>query len=528
MLSGSGGLPDSVASGEGSGVYDFVVVGAGSAGATLAARLTEDPSIRVMLVEAGPDYASAEQVPPDLLDSRDLAGLSHDWGFTAELGRNRTIPYRRGKVVGGTSAINAAAALWGSPDDFAEWAALGNREWAWDKVIPYFARLEDDPDGQGALHGRGGPIPIQRYARHEWTAFQGAFFEASLGAGFVAVADHNVAETSGVGPWPMNRRGPTRVSTAQAYLGPARQRPNLTILPRSLGSRIIFAGRQATGVELLTDGATAVVGAGRVVLSAGAIGSPAILLRSGIGPAAALRRLGIAALVDLAGVGAHLWDHPSITLRLLPRADQFDAVRDPRFQVVARYTAAGSPAVNDMLLVPLGRVDVSGMPALHRQVGQSVIVGIAVALMRPRAPGRLELASADPWIPPKITLDAAAHLDDQRRLLDGVRRAWRIARSPELMSVTERVVDLDERTLESDAALSAYIRANIGTFCHAVGTVPMGPNDDSGAAVDGYGRVRGLDNVWVVDASIMPAVPRAVPNLTTIMLGERIAEWLRT
>jgi len=508
-------------------VYDFIVVGAGSAGATLAARLTEDRSIRVLVVEAGPDYASADNVPTDLLDSRDLAGLSHDWGYTAELSRNRTIPYRRGRVVGGTSAINAAAALWGAPEDFAAWVALGNAQWAWDKVVPYFARLEDDPDGQGPLHGRGGPIPIERYARHEWTAFQGAFYDASLAAGFIAVADHNAVGTSGVGPWPMNRRGPTRVSTALAYLGPARERPNLTILPRTLVNRVAWDGRRATGVELLTDGAAASVRAGHVVLSAGAIGSPAILLRSCVGPAAALRRMGIPTLVDHRGVGARLWDHPSVTLRLLPRADRFDAARDPRFQVVARYTAACSSEANDMLLVPLGRVDLSGLPALRHQAGQSVVVGVAVALMRPRAAGRLELTSTDPSVPPRIILDAAGHPDDWRRLLEGFRGALRITRSPELTSVTERVLGLDERAAESDAKLGAYMRANMGTFCHAVGTVRMGPAEDSSAVVDQFGRVRGVDDVWVADASIMPAIPRAVPNLTTIMFAERIAEWLR-
>jgi choline dehydrogenase len=506
---------------------DFIVVGAGSAGAVLAARLSENPSIRVILIESGPDYTSVAKVPDDLLDSRNLPGFDHDWGYRAEVGRDNVIPYRRGKVVGGTSAINAAAALWGAPDDFDEWAQTGNPEWDWDKVAPFFARLEHDPYGEGVLHGLGGPIPIQRYPRHEWTPFQRGFHAASVAAGFQAVTDHNKPGTSGVGPWPMNRMGITRVSTALAYLEPARRRPNLTILSGSTASHIEFEGRRATRVQVLNNNAAHSISAAQVVLSAGAIGSPSILLRSGIGPATALDRVGIRTRVDLPGVGAQLWDHPSVTLRVLPRPDQFDPARDPRFQVVARYKAEGSTESNDMLLVPLGRVDLSTLPRLLRDAGQSVVVGIAVALMRPRAAGRLELSGADPTLSPRIVVDAATHQQDLRRLMDGVRQAWSFVHRDELRSVTQRCIGFDEGTLESDASLEAYIRANLSTFCHAAGTLPMGADDAVGAVVNQYGRVRGLDNVWVADASIMPSIPRAVPNLTTIMLAERIAEWLR-
>lgn len=214
-------------------MYNYIVVGAGSAGAPLAARLSEDPGLRVLLLEAGRDYPTLAEMPPDLLDSRNLAGLEHDWRYVASPVPGRTIPYRRGKVVGGCSAMSAAAAIWGRPADFAEWAELGNTEWAWDRVLPYFQRLESERDMPGPLHGTDGPLPICRYREAELIPIQRAFHEACRSLGFVDVVDHNDPAGSGVGPWPMNREGTTRISTALGYLTAARGRPNLTIQPDS-------------------------------------------------------------------------------------------------------------------------------------------------------------------------------------------------------------------------------------------------------------------------------------------------------
>jgi choline dehydrogenase len=450
--------------------------------------------------------------------------MQHDWNYVATPVAGRTIPYRRGKVTGGTSAINAAGAQWGKPADFEAWVRLGNSEWSWDQVVPFFKKLECDVLGPSGAHGTSGPIAISRYAESELVPIQRAFHAACRLAGFADVRDHNAIGASGVGAWPLNRRDTTRISTALGYLEGARKRSNLTIQPGSLVSRLLFDGNRAVGAELATGER---ISAKRIVLAAGAIGTPAILLRSGIGPAQALRDLGIEVRLDCPGVGAQLWDHAAVPLYLRPKSGECVLGRDPRFQVMATFTAEGSSERDDMQLVMFTHQDVSAMPALLAAARVPVVAVLRAALMVPRSQGLLRLLSADPQVQPQIELNYAAEPEDMRRLMSATRLAWKLAGSSPLERQIDGVVGLDASIVDSDDRLRRYILENIGTYCHAAGTVRMGSEADAGAVVDQHCRVRGIENLWVVDASVMPSIPRAVPNLTVIMLAERASEWLR-
>jgi choline dehydrogenase len=508
--------------------YDDIIVGGGSAGAVLAARLSEEPLRRVLVLEAGPDYPTLESTPADLRDGWRMSLRDHDWGLTAQAMPGRAIPYPRARVIGGSSAVNATIALRGVPADYDEWAALGNDEWSWAKVLPYFRRLEDDPEGDAGLHGRGGPITICRWRPGELIPVQRAFFEVCRRLGFPEVADHNHPKATGVGPFPQNRRGQLRLSTAIGYLLPARHRPNLTIWPQCLVNRVLFAGDRAAGVEISGDSGPEQVRGRRITLAAGAIGSPAILLRSGIGPRAALAALGVEPVADLPGVGAGLCDHPVARLLLVPQPGSCDP-QAPLAQVVVRYTAAGSGEFNDMQQVMFSHVDVAGIGGEQAvaAVGAPLAIGLPVALERPRARGSLRLTSTDPRIQPLIQLNFAADPEDLRRLMAGVRLAWQIAHQPEIARHTQRIAMLSEETMSSDDALAAYVRATVTTQFHPCGTARMGPPGDPMAVVDQHCRVRAVDNLRVADASVMPAIPRANINLTCIMIGEHVSDWMR-
>jgi choline dehydrogenase len=331
-----------------------------------------------------------------------------------------------------------------------------------------------------------------------------------------------------VGPFPQNRRDRRRLSTAIAYLLPARHRPNLTIRPHCLVNRVLVDGDQAVGVDIAGEGEPEQVRGRRITLAAGAIGSPAILLRSGIGPKAALAGLGIGPVVDLPGVGAGLADHPVTRLLLVPKPGSCDP-DTPLAQVVLRYTAPGSGEFNDMQQVVFSHVDVAGIGGQQAvaAVGTPLAIGLPVALERPHARGRLELASADPRVQPLIQLNFATDPRDLRRLVEGVRLAWQIAHQPEIARHTHHVALLSEETMGSDDALAAYVRATVSTQFHPCGTARMGPVGDPMAVVDQHCRLRTIPNLRVVDASVMPAIPRANINLTCIMIGEHVSDWMR-
>jgi choline dehydrogenase len=504
--------------------YHDIVIGAGSAGGAIAARLSEDPARSVLVLEAGPDYTSVDAMPNDLLKPW-VSWRDHDWGFKAEAVPGREINLHRGKVVGGSSAVNGTIALRGVPGDFADWVALGNPEWAWENVLPYYRRLESDPAG-GDYHGANGPIPIERPARDEWQPIQRAFYDACRSLGFADSPDQNLPDATGVGAWPRNRAAGNRISTNIGYLIPARGRLNLTIRGGCLVHRLLFEGNRVVGVEVESGGEVQRVHADRVTLSAGTLQSPAILLRSGIGPKEKLEAHGIALRHELPGVGENLIDHFSSGVQAVPVAG---VEHDPAVvtEIGLRYTADGSNLFNDMQLAVSTIFDNDQVRGLSEHPRGVPSFGVGAVLQRTKSRGRLTLRSTNPAEQPQLDMRYASDPEDMRRLVDGLRLSWRIMHSPELAPYVGEVLAPSAEVVESDEKLAEYIRATTSTTWHVVGTCRMGAESDPMAVVDQHGRVRGLEGLRVADASIMPDIVSCNTNLTSIMIGERVAEWLK-
>lgn len=520
-----------------SGSYDYIVVGAGSAGCVLANRLSVNNTVKVLLIEAGPSDSRREVSIPAAWVSLFKSEL--DWNYETAPEQQldgRTIYWPRGKTLGGSSSINAQIYLRGARVDFDEWAANGNNGWSYDEVLPYFKKAENNERGENEFHGEGGPLCVSDV--REPNPLSDAFLRSAISLGIPKNADFNANDLEGVGYCQFTQKDGRRCSAANAYLTSARDRSNLDIWTDTHVTRILFTGRQASGLACLRAGSEIEITADReIIISAGAVNSPVLLMQSGIGPPQLLRENDIKLVQALEGVGQNLQDHPIVAVRYLSNKP-VSLLKAKSLNNLARYmllrrgmlcgsgvdvlahlrTCADSPAADlQLLLMALLWLDQGlGKPTQHGFT-------IGAAALKPKSRGAITLRSKNPLEPPVIQPNYCGDEEgeDMRVLVDGIRWARQIVAAPDFASLAGAETTPGAE-VKSERDLVAYVRQNAQTYFHPVGTCKMGV--DEMAVVDPQLCVRGVERLRVVDASVMPSIPRANTNAATIMIAEKAAD----
>jgi len=515
-------------------MFDYVIVGAGSAGCVLANRLSEDPDVQVLLLEAGPaDVNQNIHVPLGYLQ---LGATEVDWDYHSAPeehcgGRRITLP--RGRVLGGSSSINAMVYIRGNALDYDEWGVPG---WAWADLLPYFCKAEDNERGSSELHGAGGPLPVSE--QRSGNRISQAFVDAGVQAGLARNEDFNGAEQDGVGIYQVTQRGGMRASTAVAYLHPVAERANLTVMPHMLVQSIVFDGNRAVGVRASQLGELQELRAEReVILAGGAYNSPQLLMLSGVGPAEHLTMREIEVLLDRPAVGQNLSDHPatqlvwttpepeSLLLALEPAAmEQFEATQTGPF-ASNLAEAGGFARVQDGAPAPDVQFHVAPVHIVNEGMGDPEGHGVWVSpcLLTEHSRGSVRLASADPTAKPIIHNAFYSEGDDMERMIAALRLAQEICGQPAMLPYCAEPFNVPHG--DSPEALRAHVERTTFAVYHPVGTCRMGADD--AAIVDEQLRVNGLEGLRVVDASVMPTVPRGNTNAPTIALAERAADLIR-
>jgi predicted dehydrogenase (TIGR03970 family) len=509
-----------------------IVVGAGTAGAALAARLSEDPEHHVTLLEAGPAPRSASGFPPGLLDASTVEGAmpGHpaNWSYLGQLTPDRPYTIARGRIAGGSSTINGGYFIRARPEDFARWARAAGPDWEYERVLPVLCDLERDLDlGGGAFHGDAGPMPVRRASQRNPVAR--AFAAAARELGFPEEPDKNAPGPPGVGPLPRNVVGGRRVNTALAYLEPARERANLEVMGGCFVRRVVFDGSRAIGVEVEVadehDEGRRVIAADEVVLCAGGIGTPHLLLVSGAGPAEQMRALGIDVVRDAPGVGRAFSDHPDLSIGWRASRDIVDPDTTETFTTALNLASDGGPGPGDLEIMAC--VTTMGRLLTGSASTETGDLFLLVGLQHELARGSITLESADPAAPPRIEYRYLSNAHDLARVRLGVRTAVALLRSRAFAGLFERLTELDDATLDDDAALDAWMLAHLGTAIHLCGSAPMGSADDPNAVADGFGRVHGVHGLRIADTSMLPNAPSRGPANTAVLIGELVARFIR-